>query len=85
MADAADDESANDWSPTAQMTNAIAVRTVDRVGLLFVLARCRSYLQSTQRDVARTYLAFNTATICAGVRSAWLLGPVGGAWEAAVH
>jgi hypothetical protein len=42
MSDAADDEPANAWSPSAPMTTAIAVRTVGRVGLLFVLARCRS-------------------------------------------
>jgi hypothetical protein len=66
MGDTADDEAANDWSPRAPMTNAVAARTVDRVGLLLVLARCRSYLQSTQRDVARAYLVFDTPTICAG-------------------
>jgi hypothetical protein len=66
MGDAADDEAANDWSPRVPMTSAIAVRNVDRVGLLLVLARCRSYLQSTQRDVARTYSVFDTPTICAG-------------------
>ena len=37
MGDAADDEPANDWSPRAPMTDAIAVRNVDRVALLFVL------------------------------------------------
>ena len=32
---------------------------------LLVLVRCRSYLYSRQRDVARTYLVFDIPTTCA--------------------
>jgi hypothetical protein len=71
MGDAAeDDEAEQDRSPKAPMisamTTAIAMRIVDRVQLLLVLVRCGSRLHSGQRGVARTYVVFDTPTICSG-------------------
>jgi hypothetical protein len=71
MGDAAeDDEGANHWSPRAPMiaamTTAIAMRIDDRVGLLPVLAQCRSRLQSMVLGVASMYVVFDMPTICSG-------------------
>src|ERR1039457_3959450 len=51
----------------AAMTTAIARRIVDRVRLLAVLVRCRSRLQSRQRDVVSTYVFFDMPTIFSGL------------------
>src|ERR1017187_6689358 len=51
----------------AAMTTAIARRIVDRVRLLAVLVRCRSRLQSRQRDVVSTYVFFDMPTTCSGL------------------
>jgi hypothetical protein len=52
----------------AAMTAAIEMGTVDLVRLPLVLVRCRSRLQSRQRDVAGTYVVFDTPAICTGGR-----------------
>lgn len=48
------------------MTAAIPMRIVDRVRPLPVLVRCRSHLHSNRRDVASTYVFFDTPTIRTG-------------------
>src|ERR1017187_1537240 len=64
----------------AAMTTAIARRIVDRVRLLAVLVRCRSRLQSRQRDVVSTYVFFDMPTICSGAGRTRLGGALAFGW-----